>query len=78
MVSTDYNGVAARTQGFDFTSPPSPSQPLANHPTAKISVGSTELTIEVKFKNAFYPVTISPQAVPELNKVKVILHSSLA
>lgn len=37
---------------------------------ARISAGSTELTIEKKFKHALYPVMILPSAVPELNSVQ--------
>lgn len=41
------------------------------HPQAKLVVGNTEIGIEVKFKNAIYPVIITPTHVPELNEVKV-------
>eukprot|EP01128_Nolandella_sp_AFSM9_P010357 TRINITY_DN7138_c0_g1_i1.p1 TRINITY_DN7138_c0_g1~~TRINITY_DN7138_c0_g1_i1.p1 ORF type:complete len:1292 (-),score=300.19 TRINITY_DN7138_c0_g1_i1:42-3917(-) len=43
----------------------------AQHPEAKVSVGSTELTIEVKFKTIRYPTYISPMAVPELNGISL-------
>ena len=37
-----------------------------DHPDAKLVVGNTEIGIEMKFKNALYPVIIAPTHVPEL------------
>lgn len=42
-----------------------------DHPNAKLVVGNTEIGIEMKFKNAVYPVIISPTHVPELCGVEV-------
>ena len=39
------------------------------HPEAKLVVGNTEVGIEMKFKDARYPVLIGATHVPELNKV---------
>ena len=39
------------------------------HPAAKLVVGNTEVGIEMKFKNAGYPVLIGATHVPELNLV---------
>ena len=41
----------------------------AEHPEAKLVVGNTEVGIEMKFKDARYPVLIGATHVPELNKV---------
>ncbi|GLC34818.1 hypothetical protein PLESTB_001167600 [Pleodorina starrii] len=41
------------------------------HPTAKLVVGNTEVGIEMKFKNAAYPVIIAPTHVPEMNQIVV-------
>src|SRR5205809_897352 len=41
----------------------------AEHPDAKLVVGNTEVGIEMKFKDARYPVLIGATHVPELNKV---------
>ncbi|GIL49662.1 hypothetical protein Vafri_5944 [Volvox africanus] len=43
----------------------------AAHPTAKIVVGNTEVGIEMKFKNANYPVIIAPTHVKEMNQITV-------
>lgn len=40
------------------------------HPESKIVVGNTEVGVEVKFKNMYYPVIISPVNVKELNTVR--------
>ena len=40
-----------------------------SYPDAKLVVGNTEVGIEMKFKNAQYPVLIGVTHVPELNKV---------
>jgi xanthine dehydrogenase/oxidase len=45
----------------------------AQHPTAKLVVGNTEVGIEMKFKAANYPVVVSPAAVPELNQARVYM-----
>jgi xanthine dehydrogenase/oxidase len=45
---------------------PSLLQLKLDHPHAKLVVGNTEIGIEMKFKNAVYPVIISPTHVPEL------------
>ncbi|XP_073484392.1 xanthine dehydrogenase/oxidase isoform X1 [Aquarana catesbeiana] len=42
----------------------------ARYPEAKLVVGNTEVGIETKFKNLRYPVIISPNWIPELNKVE--------
>jgi xanthine dehydrogenase iron-sulfur cluster and FAD-binding subunit A len=42
----------------------------AEHPEAKLVVGNTEVGIEMKFKDARYPVLIGATHVPELNKVR--------
>lgn len=41
-----------------------------DHPEGRIVVGNTEVGIEMKFKNMFYPVLLSPSLVPELNSVQ--------
>ena len=43
----------------------------AEHPEAKLVVGNTEVGIEMKFKDARYPVLIGATHVPELNKVQL-------
>ncbi len=43
----------------------------AEHPEAKLVVGNTEVGIEMKFKDARYPVLIGATHVPELNKVQI-------
>ncbi|KXZ53315.1 hypothetical protein GPECTOR_7g1209 [Gonium pectorale] len=43
----------------------------AAHPAAKLVVGNTEVGIEMKFKNAAYPVVIAPTHVPEMNQITV-------
>ena len=40
-----------------------------SYPDAKLVVGNTEVGIEMKFKNAMYPVLIGATHVPQLNKV---------
>lgn len=40
-----------------------------SYPEAKLVVGNTEVGIEMKFKNAQYPVLIGATHVPQLNKV---------
>jgi xanthine dehydrogenase/oxidase len=40
------------------------------HNDAKIVMGSSELTIEARFKNSKFPVLISPTAVPELSAIE--------
>ncbi|OQS02432.1 xanthine dehydrogenase [Thraustotheca clavata] len=40
------------------------------HPNAKISVGNTELAIEIKLKHMVYPVMISVSNVPELHALR--------
>ncbi|XP_069810295.1 xanthine dehydrogenase/oxidase isoform X2 [Dendropsophus ebraccatus] len=42
----------------------------AQHPTAKLVVGNTEVGIEIKFKNMLYPVIIAPSGIAELNVVE--------
>ncbi|EFJ45339.1 hypothetical protein VOLCADRAFT_63971 [Volvox carteri f. nagariensis] len=41
------------------------------HPDAKLVVGNTEVGIEMKFKNAKYPVIIAPTHVKEMNQITV-------
>lgn len=41
------------------------------HPAAKLVVGNTEVGIEMKFKNAGYPVLVGTTHVPELNQIEV-------
>lgn len=41
----------------------------AAHPNAKLVVGNTEVGIEMKFKNANYPVIIAPTHIKEMNQV---------
>jgi len=41
------------------------------HPEAKLVNGNTELGIDIRYKNAHFPVFISPVHVPELNVFKV-------
>eukprot|EP00798_Chlamydomonas_sp_ICE-L_P022196 gene22196-29256_t len=40
-------------------------------PASKLVVGSTEVGIEMKFKDCKYPVIVAPTHVPELNAIKV-------
>lgn len=41
------------------------------HPHAKIVVGSTDLSVDVKFKKLLFPIMICASAVPELTKVEI-------
>lgn len=50
---------------------PSLLQLKQEHPQAKLVVGNTEIGIEVKFKNAIYPVIITPTHIPELCGINV-------
>ena len=43
----------------------------AEYPDARLVVGNTEVGIEMKFKDARYPVLIGVTHVPELNSVEV-------
>ncbi|KTG39723.1 hypothetical protein cypCar_00011356, partial [Cyprinus carpio] len=42
----------------------------ATYPNAKLVVGNTEVGIEMKFKNLFYPVILAPAYIPELNIIQ--------
>ena len=42
----------------------------AAHPAAKLVVGNSEVGIEMKFKNADYPILVGTTHVPELNQIK--------
>lgn len=46
----------------------------AAHPAAKLVVGNSEVGIEMKFKNAGYPVLVGTTHVPELNQIQVRHH----
>ncbi|XP_041988453.1 xanthine dehydrogenase-like [Aricia agestis] len=41
-------------------------------PHSKIVMGNTEVGVEVKFKNKYYPIMISPSMIPELSVLKVV------
>lgn len=43
----------------------------AEYPDARLVVGNTEVGIEMKFKDARYPVLIGVTHVPELNQIQV-------
>ena len=43
----------------------------AAHPDMKIIVGNSEVAIERLFRNAQYPVLVTPSHVPELNLVQM-------
>lgn len=43
----------------------------AAHPAAKLVVGNSEVGIEMKFKNAGYPILVGTTHVPELNQITV-------
>lgn len=43
----------------------------AKHPEAKIVMGSSELTIEARFKNSKFPVLVAPTHIPELSELKL-------
>ena len=43
----------------------------ADYPDARLVVGNTEVGIEMKFKDARYPVLIGVTHVPELNHMQV-------
>lgn len=43
----------------------------AEYPDARLVVGNTEVGIEMKFKDARYPVLIGVTHVPELNYMQV-------
>uniref|UniRef100_H0WGC0 Xanthine dehydrogenase/oxidase n=1 Tax=Otolemur garnettii TaxID=30611 RepID=H0WGC0_OTOGA len=42
----------------------------AQHPSAKLVVGNTEIGIEMKFKNMLFPLIVCPAWIPELNSVQ--------
>ncbi|CAG9769816.1 unnamed protein product [Ceutorhynchus assimilis] len=44
----------------------------SDHPDAKIVVGNSEVGVEMKFKDMFYPVLIHPSHIEELNQLTVI------
>ena len=46
------------------------------HPAARLVCGNTEVGVEVKFKNARYPVIVAPTHVPELTDVSLSPDSS--
>ncbi|XP_077989770.1 xanthine dehydrogenase/oxidase-like [Glandiceps talaboti] len=43
----------------------------AQYPDARLAIGNTEIGVEVKFKNQFYPVLLVPTHIPELKKVEI-------
>ena len=43
----------------------------AEYPDARLVIGNTEVGIEMKFKDARYPVLIGVTHVPELNHIEV-------
>ena len=43
----------------------------AEYPDARLVVGNTEVGIEMKFKDARYPVLVGVTHVPELNNIEV-------
>lgn len=45
----------------------------AEYPDARLVVGNTEVGIEMKFKDARYPVLVAVTHVPELNNMEVCL-----
>lgn len=49
----------------------------AEYPDARLVVGNTEVGIEMKFKDARYPVLIGVTHVPELNNMQVCAHQPL-
>ena len=48
------------------------------HQTARVIVGNTEVGIETKFKKLFYPLMLSPRAVPEMKTLEVLYHRRLS
>ncbi|XP_072032537.1 xanthine dehydrogenase/oxidase-like [Amphiura filiformis] len=43
----------------------------AQHPSAKIVVGNTEIGVEVKFKNQLYPILVCTTHIPDLQEISV-------
>ena len=43
----------------------------AEYPDARLVVGNTEVGIEMKFKDARYPVLVAVTHIPELNSMQV-------
>ncbi|KAL5482077.1 hypothetical protein EMCRGX_G022358 [Ephydatia muelleri] len=48
-----------------------PQHSSPDKPQYRMVVGSSEIGVEVKLKNAFYEVLISPTQVPEMNRIEV-------
>ena len=49
----------------------------AEYPDARLVVGNTEVGIEMKFKDARYPVLIGVTHISELNRMEVSIHKQV-